>query len=271
MVMTTLRPRPRPVPAAELAPVDDGRVAAALTINGAALVADLSGALWWPDRQLLAVADLHLEKGSGYAATGRPLPPYDTRATLDRLTGLLDRYAPKTVLCLGDSFHDTGAADRVGRDDAGRLKDLTARADWRWLVGNHDPTPPDAWGGTVHREVVIGPLVFRHQARPSVGGEVGGEVCGEISGHWHPKAYVPVRAGRMSGDCFVTDGRRLILPAFGAFTGGLNVRDPNIAALFPDGFSALVAGRSRLHRFDGRHLLPDPPRGAMPKTKRAAF
>jgi hypothetical protein len=231
---------------------DPSRTAAgSLLINGAALVADLSGAVWWPDRRLLAVADLHLEKGSGFAAAGRPLPPYDTRATLGRLAALIGRLAPRTVVCLGDSFHDGRAEGRLCADDAARLRTLTGRADWLWLAGNHDPAPPGRWGGEVREEAVIGPLVFRHQAR--------GDAAGELSGHWHPKAYVPVRDSRMTARCFAEDGRRLILPAFGAFAGGLNVRHPNIARLFPRGFRAHVIGRSRLHCFDGRCLLPDPP------------
>ena len=249
--MSPSRFHQRPDPATGSTRARSGCDAAALTINGAALVADLSGALWWPERRLLAVADLHLEKGSGYAAAGRPLPPYDTQATLDRLASLLDRFTPKTVLCLGDSFHDEQATGRICEADARRLMALTARADWLWLIGNHDPSPPDTWGGVVRHEITLGPLVFRHHARP--------EARGEVSGHWHPKAYVPVRKSQMSARCFVEDGTRLILPAFGAFTGGLNVRDRHIVQLFRRGFMAHVIGRARLHRFDGRHLLPDPP------------
>jgi hypothetical protein len=222
-----------------------------LEVNGARLAAELCGALWWPARRLLAVADLHLEKGSGFAAAGRPLPPYDTRATLDRLAALVDRLAPETVVCLGDSFHDGKAADRLSEQDAARLRALTGRAEWLWLVGNHDPAPPEAWGGRALPELAVGPLAFRHRARAGA--------AGEVSGHWHPKATVPLRHGKMTGRCFVEDGRCLVLPAFGAFTGGLNVRDREFAGLFPHGFRAHVVGRSRIHAFDGRRLLPDPP------------
>jgi hypothetical protein len=235
-------------PSADPACAPPGRLA----VNGAELLADLSGAAWWPERRLLAVADLHLEKGSGFAAAGRPLPPYDTRATLARLAALVERFAPETVVCLGDSFHDGKAAARLCEEDAAWLTALTGRAAWIWLIGNHDPAPPDHWGGAVRTDLVIGPLAFRHHARASA--------FGEVSGHWHPKARVPVRKGRMSARCFVEDGRRLILPAFGAFTGGLNARDPHVARFFPQGFRAHVIGRARLHTFDGRCLLPDPPR-----------
>jgi uncharacterized protein len=207
-----------------------------LTVNGVDLVAEHAGALWWPERRLLAVADLHLEKG-----TALGLPPYDSRETLTRLERLLDRLAPAQVIALGDSFHDHGAEGRIGEEDGLRLRHLTAACDWVWIEGNHDPAPAGLWGGRVAGEVVVGPLVFRHQAAD-------GRAAGEVSGHYHPKLSVAVRGRMVSGRCFLSDGLRLVLPAFGAFTGGLDARDPALRRLFGRGLAAHVLGVSRVVR-----------------------
>jgi len=212
----------------------------ALGINGADIVIDHSGAMFWPAMGLLAVADLHLEKGSSFAQRGSHLPPYDTRATITRLAEVATRYHPRHVICVGDSFHDGEAADRLADSDAADLRRLTNRCDWTWICGNHDVRPPTDWGGRIADDVVVGPLVFRHEARPRAG-------AGEVSGHFHPKAGFSVRGRYVSGRCFVSDGRRLILPAFGAYAGGLDVRDPAITSLFPDGCRICLIGRSRLH------------------------
>jgi len=212
------------------------------------LVANPSGALWWPEERLLAVADLHLEKGSGFAARGRLLPPYDTRATLDRLSGALARLAPRTVLCLGDSVHDLGAAGRMHEADRARLAALVAALDWVWIVGNHDPQPPGL-GGRVAEEVRHGPLVFRHQAVP-------GE-AGEVSGHLHPVAAVRLADRRVRERCFATDGAKLILPAFGAYAGGLNVLDPAVRGLLGEPFLVHLIRNGKVHAFPHARLSPD--------------
>lgn len=214
-------------------------------LNGAELTADFSGALWWAERRLLVAADLHLEKGSGYARHGTLLPPYDTRETLARLEAVMARLKPAMVICLGDSFHDGDAAARLDADDIALLSRLTASCDWCWIAGNHDPAPPADWGGRVESEIVLGPLVFRHEA-------MSGSAAGEVSGHYHPKATVQTRARRVSGRCFVTDGRRLILPAFGTYAGGLDVSDPAIGRLFPKGFDIHLIGRARVHSLPGK-------------------
>jgi len=220
-----------------------------IRVNGVELTADLSGALYWPNRRILAVADLHLEKGSAFAERGQLLPPYDTAATLQALAEAIARYRPARIICLGDSFHDGGAAGRLSTGDADRLRRLTAAHDWIWICGNHDPAPPQDWGGRVEAEATLGALTFRHQAevlRPA----------GEISGHYHPKASVRLRARRAAGRCFVSDGHRLILPAFGAYTGGLDVLDPAVTGLFPRGFDVHLLGRGGVYAFPRKALAP---------------
>jgi hypothetical protein len=220
----------------------------ALLVNGVELQADVTGALVWPARRLAVVADLHFEKATAFAARGQFLPPYDTAATLDKLEDVILRHGIERVICLGDSFHDGEAAGRVDPVQAARLQALTARLEWTWIAGNHDPAPPDDWGGRVLAEATEGALTFRHEAAPEARG-------GEVSGHFHPKAAVTVRGKRLTAPCFVTDGRRLILPAFGAFTGGLNVLDPAISGLFRRGFQATLLGRNGLFAYPKRALV----------------
>ncbi|MBM3546627.1 MAG: ligase-associated DNA damage response endonuclease PdeM [Alphaproteobacteria bacterium] len=207
-----------------------------LTVNGADLVADHAGALWWPERRVMVVADLHFEKGSALG-----LPPYDSRETLARLEQLRERLNPAQVIALGDSFHDRSAESRFDEEDGRRLRRLTDACDWVWIEGNHDPAPAALWGGRVAEEIVIGPLVFRHQAERK-------RNVGEVSGHYHPKLSVAVRGRMVTGRCFLSDGTRLVLPAFGAFTGGLDARDPALRRLFGRGLAAHVLGVSRVVR-----------------------
>jgi DNA ligase-associated metallophosphoesterase len=227
---------------------DEGAV---LHVNGAALIADVSGALWWPAEALLAVADLHLEKGSAFARRGTLLPPYDTAATLARLADAITHYRPQRLICLGDSFHDRSAAGRLSHSDAAALARLVGACDWIWICGNHDPAPPAGLGGRTAAAWNQAALQFRHEA-------TAGPAAGEISGHFHPKAAIARHGKRAGGRCFVTDGRRLILPAFGAYAGGLDVLDPAIAGLFAGGrFDAHVIGRERLHRLTSSQLARD--------------
>lgn len=220
--------------------------ASPLRLNGADLLADGSGALLWSERRVMVVADLHLEKGSGFAARGRMLPPYDTRATLERLADAMARLKPATLLCLGDSFHDRRAEARMAPADADALRALTASVDWVWITGNHDPEPPRGLGGRAAAEVALGPLVFRHEAVPGA--------AGELSGHLHPVATVRVTSGRVRARCFAEDGNRLVMPAFGAYAGGLNVMDPAVRGLFPGGFTVHMIVRDRVHRFPAGRL-----------------
>ena len=205
-----------------------------IVLAGAPLTADPEGALYWPEQGLLAVADLHLEKGSSFAARGQLLPPYDTAATLARLARLVARYAPRGVVALGDSFHDGGGPARLGDADRASLRAMQRGRDWIWITGNHDPEPADNIGGVFAAELKIGTLTFRH---------LPGGAEGEIAGHLHPVARVAHRGRAVSRRCFAADGKRMVMPAFGAFTGGLNVRDE----AFTEVFGTLV-----LHRASAR-------------------
>jgi len=209
-----------------------------------------SGALHWPERRLLAVADLHLEKGSSYAVNARKLlPRHDTRQTLAMLSALIETLRPETVVCLGDSFHDRKAIERLPQGDRACIERLTQQTRFVWITGNHDPAPPPADWGHVAVEIADSPLVFRHEA-------LFGSVEGEVSGHYHPVAALTAQGRGIRRRCFLTDGRRVILPAFGAYAGGLNALDPAIAQLFPADYDALVVGRA-VRRLSWRQLRPD--------------
>ncbi len=210
-----------------------------LDVVGATLVADLSGALFWEDESLLVVSDLHLEKGSSFATRGVLLPPYDTVATLSRLAAVIARHDPRTVIALGDSFHDRAAHERLSAPDRDAIAALQVRRDWIWISGNHDPALPSDLGGVVASEVAIGAIAFRHEPTGA---------AGEIAGHLHPKARVATRGRSMERRCFACDGERAVMPAFGAYTGGLSIRDAAFARIFKTpGFLAHVLGDRRLH------------------------
>lgn len=209
---------------------------------GERLMLDPAGALFWPAQKTLIVSDLHFEKASAAAMRGSLLPPWDTHATLDRLALLLRRFGPERVIALGDSFHDRHGATRMQAADRARLQSMTEAAAFTWVLGNHDPSPPEGLGGESVEACEIGPLLFRHEAITGAG-------TGEICGHHHPKAQIPTRGATVTRPCFVFDGKRLMLPALGAYTGGLDVRDPAIARLFPRGFRVFLLGRDRLFTF----------------------
>jgi len=221
---------------------DDGMPAARgaiLDVLGVSFIADLSGALFWEEQSLLVVSDLHLEKGSSFARRGVLLPPYDTAATLALLGILIGRRNPRMVIALGDSFHDSDAHNRLSRADSEAIVAMQARRDWIWISGNHDPALPSDIGGIVAEEVAIGPIVFRHEPTGAPG---------EIAGHLHPKARVSTRGRSMERRCFACDGERAVMPAFGAYTGGLSIRDAAFAKIFQTlGFMAHVLGDNRLH------------------------
>jgi uncharacterized protein len=222
-----------------------------IAVAGVGLIADIAGALYWPEEHLLVVSDLHLEKGSAFAARGILLPPYDTASTLERLAALLGRYWVRIVVALGDNFHDEGGPARLSARDRTTLFDLQRGRDWIWIAGNHDPDPRDGIGGVFARSLALGPLVFRHQPKPHAND-------GEIAGHLHPSARVRQRGRMLTRRCFASDGKRLVMPAFGAYTGGLNIRDTAFVTIFGAlAFTAHLIGERRLYAFSAARCLAD--------------
>lgn len=220
-------------------------------LAGTRVLADAEGVLLVPGAATLIVSDLHFEKGSAYAAGGQMLPPYDTRATLKRLGEAIERHAPERVIALGDSFHDLGAAGRMAADDVAAIQAMVASIDdWVWIEGNHDPQPPEELGGRTAHTLQLGDLVLRHEPR-----EV--PAPGEIAGHLHPCAKVRGRGRAVRRRCFATDGQRLIMPAFGAYTGGLNIRDEAFLSCFGRVPDALVMGRDAVHAIAAGNCVPD--------------
>jgi len=222
---------------------------AELSLGALPLVLDLSGALWLPDDRTLVVADLHFEKGSSRARRGFMLPPYDTRETIARLARVLAAYMPRRVIALGDSFHDAGGPGRLLDDDRAALADLQRGRDWLWITGNHDPMLPASLGGEIAGVVEVSGVSFRH--------EPGESATPEIAGHLHPVAKVVSRAGRTRRRCFAMSRTRCILPAFGAYAGGLNVCDRAFAPLFPEGLTAHVMGAQRIFAIGSGRLVDD--------------
>jgi DNA ligase-associated metallophosphoesterase len=221
-----------------------------LSVAGVELAVDPAGALHWPEQRLLAIADMHLEKGSSFATRGVLLPPYDTAATLARLAKLIVRYAPRIVIALGDSFHDGQGPDRFADKDRAALKALQRGRDWIWIAGNHDPDPVDAIAGDFAASFALGGLTFQHEPSPAC--------AGEIAGHLHPIARVARRGRAVSRRCFAGDGKRLVMPAFGAYAGGLNVRDRAFAGVFDTlAFTAHMLGERRIYSIAAKHCLPD--------------
>ena len=200
-------------------------------------------ALFWRAHDILIVSDLHLEKASSYAVRGQMLPPYDSLSTLEMLSVLAQTWGARGVLCLGDNFHDDAGEARLQGDAAKLLRALTTRYDWTWIVGNHDPGIGAAWGGRVVAERQIAGIMFRHEVEAGWSGP-------EISGHYHPKMRITARGRNIARRAFVRSNNKLIMPAFGALTGGMDAGDPVIlAALGQAGVQALVPTSGRLTRF----------------------
>ena len=204
------------------------------TLCGAALRALPSGALHWPAAGVLAVSDLHLGKAERMARRGGALlPPYESADTLLRLEADIDATMPSRVIALGDSFDDAAAAGALDEGAVLRLARLMAGREWDWVEGNHDPGPL-ALAGTHRAEVTLGPLLFRHIARP--------EAVGEVSGHYHPKARLALRGARVARPCFLIDGVRAILPAYGTYTGGLGTEAAALDGLMGADAVAVLTG-----------------------------
>jgi DNA ligase-associated metallophosphoesterase len=218
-------------------------------LAGLGATLDLSGALYVAAEDVLLVADLHLEKGSSFARRGAFLPPYDTRETLAGLADVVERFDPATVIALGDSFHDVGGPDRLGDDERETLGRIQAGRTFIWITGNHDRTLPESIGGDVAAQVTLGPLVLRHEPLEGV-------PC-EVAGHLHPVGKVVMRGRGVRRRCFLTDGQRCVMPAFGAYAGGLNACDPAFRPLFPNGFTAHLIGAERIFAIARSMLCKD--------------
>jgi uncharacterized protein len=223
---------------------------ARLTVAGEAVTLRPSGALWLEAASTLVVADVHFEKGSAYAARGQMLPPFDTRETLHRLIAEVRATAAKTIVFLGDAFHDGKAEDRLSDGDRDDIETLARDVQLVWIVGNHDAEGPKALPGQVIDDLAYGALILRHE--PSAGA-----APGEVAGHLHPCARVAGKGASVRRRCFITDGERLILPAFGAYAGGLNVRDIAFSGMFVRAPLAVALGQSKAHPVSWSRLLGD--------------
>ena len=212
------------------------------SFGGHALYALAGSALFWPARRALLVADLHFEKASWFARFGQMLPPYDSLATLADLTALVTATDAQEVWCLGDSFHDSQGCERLPDTAQDMLAALTTRTRWTWITGNHDPVILDRCGGTVVEEVEIDGLVLRHEASPA-------DRRFELSGHFHPKLRLRVRGKQVARRCFIATPTKLILPAFGALTGGLDATHPEISRAVGTAAEALIPVADRMLRF----------------------
>jgi len=220
-----------------------------MMVAGERLTCDWAGCLFWPDEETLIVSDLHLEKGSSFARKGQLVPPYDTGATLARLAQRLAVWQPKRVISLGDSFHDPEGHERLPENYLAQLSLLMDNREWIWISGNHDPAPPKDLGGKGASEMLIGNLTFRHE--PSRG-----PMRGEISGHLHPCGKIVKRNRSVRRPCFVSDGSKMILPSFGAYTGGLNIRHSAFDGLFDQSrLSAVLLGNKRVFHIAARNLV----------------
>ena len=209
---------------------------------GETFFATADGALFWPAQSALLVADLHLEKASWFARLGQFLPPYDSHATLTALAATVEQTGATRLFCLGDSFHDRFGCDRLPANARELLTDLTSQLDWTWIVGNHDPGFADHCGGRLADEIEIAGIVLRHEAdrddpRP------------EMSGHYHPKLRLQLKGRRVSRRCFVVSASKIIFPAFGLLTGGLDAHHPEILGSVGTDAAALVPVSDRLLRF----------------------
>lgn len=217
--------------------------AVSLSFAGQRFVPQQCGALFWPGRNALLVADLHLEKASFYGLHGQFLPPYDSFDTLRCLIDAVETTGATRLWCLGDSFHDAGGAERLPTTARGVLERLTRDLDWVWITGNHDHGSAGVLGGRVMVEAAVDGIVLRHEAAAN-------DSAPEISGHFHPKLRLTVRGRRIVRRCFAVTPTKLVLPAYGALTGGLDVGDPALARALGGPLAALVATRERLLRFE---------------------
>ena len=216
-------------------------------LSNTRLIADISGALFWPEKQTVIFSDLHLEKGSWFAKQNVFLPPYDTLDTLNRVEKVVNYFKPSRVISLGDSFHDDTWMERISEEQIAKILNLTNNYEWFWIQGNHDPSGVPSLGGINLNDYLDPPLTFRHEAKREIRD-------GEVSGHFHPKAKIKLNKKSFSDRCFISDEKRVILPAFGSFTGGLNVMDKAISSFFRDDFKVFLLG-SKVRQFPKTALI----------------
>ncbi|MEQ8823528.1 MAG: ligase-associated DNA damage response endonuclease PdeM [Filomicrobium sp.] len=222
-----------------------------ISICGKSFVADPSGALFWPSEKALIIADLHLEKGSAFAVHGQFLPPYDTRETLKRLAQAIDRTKAKTVIALGDSFHDREAAERMAAHDKETLRILQEACEWIWVLGNHDPEIASWLGGYTATEITVEGITLRHEPR-------GAWTTHEVAGHLHPAARMVKDGYSLRRPCFIGNGQRLVMPAFGSYAGGLNVLNEAFDPLFgQQSFAVWMLGQDGIYPVATRLLRED--------------
>lgn len=220
-----------------------------ITLNGLDFIPDLSGALYVPEFATLLVADLHLEKASNMARRGVHLPPYDTRATLLLLAAVIAHSQPQRLVFLGDSFHDDDAISRIDNSDLASLHDMTASLDTIWITGNHDPHPPADIGGRIADELILGGVTLRHVPGKLLPDEF------EIAGHLHPGAAISQRGRRIHCKCFIGNANRLVMPAFGSFTGALSVSAAPFKDCFAaDDFQVWMLGDQAIYKFPGKRV-----------------
>lgn len=228
------------------------------TISGAALpvrfagenvLLDPAGILYVESLGALIVSDLHLEKGSSFARRRQFLPPYDTGATLARLTALVEKYAPSIIISLGDSFHDDDASRRLDETSVNTITAMAADRTMIWVTGNHDPSPPDHLPGDCATELALGPIMLRHIPLTT-------ETSFEIAGHLHPCASIQARGKRVRRACFACDGKRMIMPSFGVLTGGLHLADPAFSGLFDRSkLRAYMQGRDQIYAVAAKDIV----------------
>lgn len=220
-----------------------------ILVMGERLTCDWSGCLYWEKEDTFIVSDLHLEKGSSFAKRGVMMPPYDTSETLKRLIARVEHFKPKRIISLGDSFHDPFAHERLLQSHKDQITLLQQGREWIWICGNHDPDAPSNLGGVSATEFHLGPLVFRHE--PQAGYQEG-----EVAGHLHPAGKIIRRKKSVRRPCFATDNSRLIMPSFGVFTGGLNIRHKVFNGLFNEnGLSAILLGQQRVFHISAKNLV----------------
>lgn len=216
------------------------------TVRNTELTAEADGSLWWPERSALIIADLHLEKATALAGRGALLPPFDTRETLMRLQAAVLRREPRLVISLGDAFHDRHGPARLEPPERALLEDLARGRDWLWIAGNHERGAVPF--GEALDDLALGLLRFRHEPLPD-------SVPGEVAGHFHPKAAIRVHGRKVVRPCFATDGQRLVLPAFGVFTGGLDLMHPALRGLFGEDLCALMLASTTVHAVAASKLV----------------